>query len=212
MNEHNHRRLALEKILLRYSVALDKGDFETLAAILHDAEQDPELEQMLLELNDLYAAELDDAAQADDVAAVRGLVQTHLASGLAEPAPEPPPLTVGHVLARIHADAALRGQVERAALAATRPYQTVETPLPADLSLRGVGKLLEQVGVQVNRRFQNLFRDTAILMRMGRNQGMARLAATRQQQARSTPPAPPPSLNPPDETQPPTPPSDEELK
>jgi hypothetical protein len=76
-------------------------------------------------------------------------------------------------------------------LAATRAHQADESALPADLSLRGVSQLLADLGVQVSRRFHNLFRDTAILMRMGRNQGMARLAATRRQQQSRNQPYPP---------------------
>jgi hypothetical protein len=188
MNERQSRGLDREKLLLRYTTALDAGDFESITTILQHAQQDPELEQMILEINDHYVDEVEAAAQAQDDAVVRELVQTHLLSALSTAEIEPPPLTVGHVLARIHADAALRGKVERDALAATRDLQATETPLPTDLSLRGVTKLLEQLGVQVGRRFQNLFRETAIFMRMGRNQGMARLAATRrQQQAMSSP-------------------------
>jgi hypothetical protein len=193
MNKQQRRQLTLEKTLLRYTIALEKGDFESIEAILYEAEQDPELERMILEINDLAAAEMDEVAQANDLPVVRELIRTHLPSGLREATPEPPPLTVGHVLARIHADAALRGRVEREALAATKPHQAVDTPLPTDLSLRGVSHLLEQLGVQVGRRFQNLFRETAIFMRMGRNQGVARMAATRrQQQGRSAPPLTPP--------------------
>jgi hypothetical protein len=197
MSEQQKRQLDLqkhsnrEKMLLRYIVTLDKGDFETIAAILQLAETDAELEQMILEINDVYAAEIEEAAHAQDAAVVRELLHTHILSALPESATEPPPLTVGHVIARIHADAAQRGKVEREALAATRHHQTSDTPLPADLSVRGVSHLLQQLGIEVGRRFQDLFRETAILMRMGRNQGMARLAATRhQQEARSKPSKP----------------------
>jgi hypothetical protein len=46
-----------EHILFRYSSALERGDFETVADVLREAERDPALEAMLLELNDVYAAE-----------------------------------------------------------------------------------------------------------------------------------------------------------
>jgi hypothetical protein len=133
------------------------------------------------------ASELEEATHAQEDELVRELIHTHLRSALTEVTPEPTPLTVGHVMARIHADAALAGKVEREMLAATRDYQSVDTPLPKDLSLRGVRNLLEQLGLKVGRRFQDIFRDTAIFMRMGRNQGMARMAATRRQQAASKP-------------------------
>lgn len=186
MNKQMHR-LEREKWLLRYSTALDAGDFDTVSLVLQQAEQDPELERMILEVNDVLASEMEQATHAQEDTLVRELIQTHLRSALSEVTPEPPPLTVGHVIARIHADAAQGKKVEREALAATRSYQSVDTPLPADLSLRGVRALLEQVGLKVERRFQDIFRETAIFLRMGRNQGMARLAATRRQQAASKP-------------------------
>lgn len=206
MNEEQKRRLTLEKTLVRYLAALEDGDFERVEAVLYDAKEDAELERMIFEVNDFYAAEMEESTQANERAVVAELVHTYLPSALPEAPPEPPPLTVGHVLARIHADAALRGRVEREALAVTRPHQAADTPLPTDLSLRAVAQLLEDLGVQVGRRFQNLFRETAIFMRMGRNQGVARMAATRrQQQPRSNPAGNLPAVPPADTTQ-----SDEE--
>lgn len=46
-----------EHILFRYSSALERGDFEMVADVLREAERDPALEAMLLELNEVYAAE-----------------------------------------------------------------------------------------------------------------------------------------------------------
>lgn len=43
------RRLIQEKTLFRYIAALESGDIDTLADILHTAESDPELERMILE-------------------------------------------------------------------------------------------------------------------------------------------------------------------
>lgn len=54
MNERQMR----EKLLFRYSGALERGDFETLAAVLAEAERDPILEAMILEMNEVYGAEL----------------------------------------------------------------------------------------------------------------------------------------------------------
>jgi Domain of unknown function (DUF4349) len=48
--------LEYEKILYRYSSALERGDFEAVAAILELAQADPELERMLLELNQAYVS------------------------------------------------------------------------------------------------------------------------------------------------------------
>jgi LysM repeat protein len=54
MNE----RLMREKLLFRYGGALERGDFETVASVLAEAEHDPILEQMILELNEAHGAEL----------------------------------------------------------------------------------------------------------------------------------------------------------
>jgi hypothetical protein len=54
----NARQLAREKILFRYSTALEQGDFEVIADVLRQAEADPTLERMLTEMNEVYSAEL----------------------------------------------------------------------------------------------------------------------------------------------------------
>ncbi len=48
-----------ERLLFRYSSALARGDFETIATILRDAERDPALEQMIDEMNAFYSTEAD---------------------------------------------------------------------------------------------------------------------------------------------------------
>jgi hypothetical protein len=53
------RQLAREKALYRYSSALERGDFEIVSPILEEAEADPVLARMLLELNEVYRAELE---------------------------------------------------------------------------------------------------------------------------------------------------------
>jgi len=53
------RQLAREKTLYRYSSALQRGDFEVVAAVLREAEEDPVLERMLLEVNEVYQAEME---------------------------------------------------------------------------------------------------------------------------------------------------------
>jgi hypothetical protein len=52
------RRLARERVLYRYSSALERGDFEIVAVTLRQAEEDAALEQMILEVNEVYQAEM----------------------------------------------------------------------------------------------------------------------------------------------------------
>jgi Domain of unknown function (DUF4349) len=50
------KSLEYEKILYRYSSALQRGDFAAIAAVLELAQADPELERLLLELNQAYVS------------------------------------------------------------------------------------------------------------------------------------------------------------
>ncbi len=52
------KQLAREKATFAYSTALDNGDFDAVAAVLAQAEQDPVLEQMILELNEAFQDEM----------------------------------------------------------------------------------------------------------------------------------------------------------
>lgn len=54
----NGRQQAREKILFRYSSALERGDFETVESLLTEAAQDPALDKMMAEINAVYEAEL----------------------------------------------------------------------------------------------------------------------------------------------------------
>lgn len=51
------RALAREKLLFRYSAALERGDFDTVARVLREAEDDSALEGMILEINATYSAD-----------------------------------------------------------------------------------------------------------------------------------------------------------
>ena len=51
-------RLARERALYQYTSALERGDFETVAAVLHQAETDGALERLILDVNEIYRAEL----------------------------------------------------------------------------------------------------------------------------------------------------------
>lgn len=63
MSTDRPTRLAREKALFEYTSALDRGDFEAIAAILHAAESDPELARMIEEVNNVVAAEVQPVRQ-----------------------------------------------------------------------------------------------------------------------------------------------------
>jgi hypothetical protein len=52
-------QLVREKALYQYSSALERGDFEVVSAVLKEAEGDAMLERMLLEVNEVYQAEME---------------------------------------------------------------------------------------------------------------------------------------------------------
>jgi hypothetical protein len=55
--EDRARRLARERAVYEYTSALDRGDFDAVAAVLRQAEVDQVLEQMILEVNEAYRVE-----------------------------------------------------------------------------------------------------------------------------------------------------------
>ncbi len=57
MRKLDARKLAREKNLFRYSSALERADFATVEAVLHEAERDPLLAQMINEVNMVYESE-----------------------------------------------------------------------------------------------------------------------------------------------------------
>ncbi|KAB2852370.1 MAG: hypothetical protein F9K46_19200, partial [Anaerolineae bacterium] len=54
----NQRNLAREKLLFRYTNALERGDFATVEAILQEARHDAELERMIAEINAALSQEM----------------------------------------------------------------------------------------------------------------------------------------------------------
>jgi hypothetical protein len=55
---HNARQIEREKLLFRYSSALQRGDFEMVETVLREAQHDPALDELIAELNAAYEAEL----------------------------------------------------------------------------------------------------------------------------------------------------------
>src|SRR4051794_32179313 len=86
----------------RYILALDRGDFDTVAAILAAAEADPELDRLLVEVDGALHAEAHLTTRTKDKKTVRALLWKHLPSANLEAETGPP--TVGDVAARLQAD------------------------------------------------------------------------------------------------------------
>lgn len=174
------QNITRERLIFRYLNALEHGDLETIGTILSEAEKDTNLERLILEVNEIYILEQQNATDAQSDALVRELVFSHLPSGDPDQLEaELPPLTVADVAARISSDATLKGLLEREPIADMLQLQRLTNPLPTDLTLRSVRQLFSQLEIRVSRSFEKLFRETAIYLSLGHEQTRAQLAATR---------------------------------
>jgi hypothetical protein len=177
------RQVEREKALYCYSLALEKSDFDAIASVLRLAEEDQILEQMLLELDEVYTAELEMAMHAEAAELVHRLLMEHFSKEFTSEEEEVdiPRLTVGNVIAHLDSDNAIRGSIRQEMANVTQHLQQSNIVLPETLNQRSVQHLFEQIGVSVSKRFQKIFRAKAIFLSMGRAQGMAHLAVTRKQ-------------------------------
>src|SRR5687767_6762698 len=148
--DEQERQFARERALYVYSSALERADFEHVAAIWREAEHDPLLESMLLELDAELQAEAVQDVPADSAAVVRSLVEEHFGSPLELEDREvsATPLTVADVAARLHADARARADIERE-LPAIKQLRGLDVPVTDNLSQRDIRRLFEEVGVAV---------------------------------------------------------------
>lgn len=181
--EEKYRQVERERLFFKYSLALERGDFEIMAEVLRVAERDLLLERMILELHAEEMAAEEVTVEQGDVVAVRELLRKFVPSGFAYEAEleDLPPLTVSDVIGRLQSDAELKAVLAREEKAAVQHLRQSDLPLPQDLSQRGVHRLFEQIGFSLSTGFRKLFRETAIFLSMGREQQSGLLAAARRQ-------------------------------
>lgn len=178
MTDHNHSA-AWAATALRYLDALDAGDVNALAELWEQAEIYPELEQVLGELTDGLAIEEGPSPSWEsDAARVRALLREHLPSGFRDEG-DPPPLTVRDVAARLQADSALGARFTAADRAANSRLLADTTPIPDELGLPHFEKWQTTLGVHAGSSYWRAFRQTAVLLAMGRCQQAGELAAAR---------------------------------
>lgn len=188
-NQHPDSR---EKAIQLYVQALDEGDMEVVAQILDAACYDPELEQIITEINSAYQEEEQITPIATDAEIIRSLLHKHLYSAFEviqeDEKPlifedideEEKPVTVGDVVKRLQ-------DINRVPLADKHIVSKLldsSIPLPVKLSIQAVRQLAVELGINASERFLDIFRDTAITLSMGRSHNRAQLAAARQQTSR----------------------------
>jgi hypothetical protein len=173
-NRHEHDRASL-----RYLDALEAADLETAARLWEKARDDPVLGRALDEIGQGVFDELGLGADwPTDAERVRSLLRQHLPSAF--PVEEPAgSLTAGDVAARLQADAALGGHLDTADRAANTRLLADRTPLPEQLGMPQLVRWTAGLGVTASARYWRLFRQTAVLLAMGRCQRNIELAAAR---------------------------------
>src|SRR5690348_15705779 len=62
------------QVLQRYMLAMESGDIDSIAIVLHEAQQDHALENMLREVNDFYQQEDHSIVEAADVTLAQQLL------------------------------------------------------------------------------------------------------------------------------------------
>lgn len=175
-----NREVLREKLIYCYVQALDKGDMDGVAAVLEAALDDPELDRVLAEINMTYQEEELLTPTAADAQLVRKLLREHLVSAFVVSEPIETPLTVGEIAARLQADR----RVPLADQETNRHLLHSTIPVPEWLSAQAIKQLAKDLGVSASERFWRFFRDTAIMLGMGRNHEQAQLAAAREERAR----------------------------
>lgn len=197
MEKLYEEQTASEKAFYIYTSALERGNLDIVQTVLAQAEQNPTLEQMILDLNELYAQEADqERAEDKAVQVVQNLAAIHLLSATpfvprAEASEaEIPPLRISDVLARMQSEAAAQGRSTKEVEVII--WQLRDQPglaLPQVLSKNAISRLFQQLGLSTSPFIQKAFRDKAIEMSMGREQHEAQLAAARRQKQSKKPEA-----------------------
>jgi len=153
---------------------------------------DPELDRIITEIDLAYQEEEELTPMVQDAQLVRDLIRKHLPSAFEAEETDDKPLTVGEVAARLKADR----KVSTADEETNRLLLASSTPVPAWLSGKAIKKLAEELGITASQRFWQAFKETAILLNIGRTYSQTQLLAAREERAeyrykKETPPASP---------------------
>lgn len=183
----NYKR---EKAIYSYVRALDNGDMDGVSEVLELALHDPELAQIIEDIDLAYQEEEGITPIATDAEIVKDLIQQHLYSAFEEQEKvfsqsvkkfsveeNTKPITIGEVARRLQETKSFQ----------IKEYELLESlsdssiPIPSPPSLKAIEKLFgDNLQQKVSRRFCDRFRQTTIKLGMGRSYNNAQLAAARQ--------------------------------
>jgi hypothetical protein len=180
-NRENQRRLDL--ISMKYLAAVEAGDFDALSALWLDAQNDPELGEMLHGLNAEIVAEQDAAEAVSSKAAIESVIEKHLPSAEII-RPESGPLTVAEVAEHIRKNPP--SGVTADDLKLNDALRASSEAVPRELGTAQVVAWGRRLGV-AQETYWKAFRQAALVLRMRRES-----AENYQMAARPTKPPPKP--------------------
>src|SRR3990172_259056 len=171
-NNQSQVSASRDRAVHRYVHALDQGDIDTVIQILEEALGDPELDHAIAEINLAIEEEVVLTPIANDAQLVRDLIQKHFPSSISTDFGDHEALTVREVATQMEA----KQNVPVADKQAHQELLGKSIELPGWLSIQEIKRLANDLQIQASDRFWRLFRETAIMMGMGR--GQAQMAAT----------------------------------
>jgi hypothetical protein len=161
-----------ERLLDLYVWGLDHGDADAIATALDASLTDPQLNNLIDEVNQAFEEEERLSPLADDAETVRTLLRQHIPSAF-EPQPHHGQLTVRDAASHLQS----KNRVPASDLEAHRLLLNSDAPLPTHLTLVEIKKLAVKLKVEATDFYWKRFQHSAVALWMARSQKQAQLAA-----------------------------------
>jgi hypothetical protein len=161
-----------ERLLDLYVWGLDHGDEDAIATALEAALTDPQLNNLIDEINQAFEEEERLSPLANEAETVRTLLRQHIPSAF-ESQPHHGPLTVRDAASHLQS----KNRVPASDSEAHRLLLNSDSPLPAHLSLIEIKKLAVKLKVKASDFYWKRFQQSAVALWMARSQKQAQLAA-----------------------------------
>jgi len=170
-----------DRAIYDYVNGMDNADIDAVEAVIEQALYDPELARIVGEVNAAYRDEMGLVTHNVDAQVVRQLLQEHMPTGF-KSSPDKDiwePLTVSIVVTRMLVERRV-GDEDRKA---SKQLRGSSVQVPQSPSRLEIATLASQLGVRASERFWRSFRETAIMLALGRSHNEALQAAARRKQA-----------------------------
>ncbi len=161
-----------ERLVDLYVWGLDHGDADAIATALDAALTDPQLNNLIDEINQAFEEEESLSPLANEAETVRTLLRQHIPSAF-ESQPHSAPLAVRDAASHLQS----KNRVPESDLEAHRLLLNSDAPLPIHLTLVEIKKLAVKLKVEATDFYWKRFQQSAVALWMARSQKQAQLAA-----------------------------------